>query len=566
MTDPKADALAESMRRVAQEQGIAVDDLSSHSWRRRRRRDEPSEHVVKRLGGWNAAKAMVTGTATPTPCKVARSLPSIFEPDDDMGGPTVAEVPRRYIVSWAQNATPIHDNLWASLRAFCEYMGAELLVIAGRYRNPTSLWSKRAEDDERWDERLGPYLIDGRQRLASDLVVFGDISIQPTAVRPLTDFEVFAGQSSAIFGHPKIQLRVVAGSKREEARIFTTTGACTIENYTPTKAGRKAEAHHIFGAALVEVLVDGRWFVRQINATSDGEFDDLGLHFSPYGVDLAERPLALVMGDIHAPAVDDAVIDATFHGADSIVGELQPAEVILHDVCDFRARNHHGIKDPDEAFARMLGDIHDSVEAELEEVVDFIESVPEGPAVVIVASNHDEALDRWLREGEPNRDPKNARFFHEMRAAKLSAYEEDGAWTPALELLYRRQGKRRARFLRRNESHHVAGIECGFHGDKGVSGSRGSLLGYTKLGIKAVTGHSHSPAILDGTVCVGLSGKLDQGYNDLPSAWMHAHCLIYASGKRTLLFIRDGEWRVPAPAVEMGQTGGDEEGDLCAAM
>ena len=68
-----------------------------------------------------------------------------------------------------------------------------------------------------------------------------------------------------------------------------------------------------------------------------------------------------------------------------------------------------------------------------------------------------------------------------------------------------------------------------------------------KLGTTTIVGHSHTPAILEGCYQVGVTGKLDQGYNKGPSSWMHAHCVLYGNGKRSLLFIRDGRWRPSWP-------------------
>jgi hypothetical protein len=42
----------------------------------------------------------------------------------------------------------------------------------------------------------------------------------------------------------------------------------------------------------------------------------------------------------------------------------------------------------------------------------------------------------------------------------------------------------------------------------------------------------------------GTSSLLQLEYNRGPSSWAHAHALLYASGKRSLIFIRDGRWRL----------------------
>ena len=54
------------------------------------------------------------------------------------------ELPRgtvRYLVTAAQNATPVHPEWWAVLKTMAKALRAELLVIPLRYKNPTSQWS-----------------------------------------------------------------------------------------------------------------------------------------------------------------------------------------------------------------------------------------------------------------------------------------------------------------------------------------------------------------------------------------------------------------------------------------
>ena len=353
------------------------------------------------------------------------------------------------------------------------------------------------------------------------------------------------------------KLRPIPSSVRGKPKILVSTGAITYPNYTRTKAGKKALQHHVFGAALVEVVGD-TWHLRQINADDDGVFTDLTEMFTPAGVFEAERPLALVTGDTHVAAVEPKVVEATYTGADAMVHALKPSQILYHDLLDFRARNHHSIDDPDRRFERIFGDEPDCVEDEVKEAIAFVdEMTPDFCLPVVIGSNHDEAFDRWLRNADANKDPLNARFFHTMRASILEHFEEHQEWLPAFEHCYEKWGKGRAHFVGRDQSHLIADIECGFHGDLGLNGARASLLSYSKLGAKTVIGHSHTAAILEGCYQVGVSGKLDQGYNRGPSSWTHTHCVIYANGKRSLIFIsEDGEWRGPqtqAAPVEVAE-------------
>lgn len=451
-----------------------------------------------------------------------------------------------YVVTYAQNATPAYQPFLKALLVYCEATGAQLVVLPGRYTNPTSIWSHNMKSNEWWDPALHPYLFSGRKTLNGNVTLYGDISIQPTATRPLSGFEVFSGQCSAVFGHPKLQLKTVATAKRRYPRILTTTGAVTKANYTSSKAGKKAEAHHVFGATIIEVDEAGLCHLRQINAVRDGTFIDLDKRYTESGVTEAGRALALVCGDIHVEQADLDVVEATFYRDDSIVKTLKPETIVYHDVLDFRVRNHHSINSFTDRYARAVDvDTADRVEDEVCEAVKFLdESTPEDTCGVVVQSNHDEAFDRWLNEADPKRDPVNARFFYEMWSRKIEVFEASNDWVPAFELAYGRFGaQRNIRFLRRGDPLKIAGIHCGFHGDKGLNGTRGSVSTYAQLGVKTISGHHHAPSILDSAYVVGVTGSLDQGYNFTPSNWLHSHCVVYANGKRSLLHVLDGQWR-----------------------
>jgi len=98
--------------------------------------------------------------------------------------------------------------------------------------------------------------------------------------------------------------------------------------------------------------------------------------------------------------------------------------------------------------------------------------------------------------------------------------------------------------LANDESHVVAGIETGLHGDKGPNGARGSLKNLRRIGVKVIVGHSHSPGIDEGGYQNGTSTRLRLGYNSGPSSWLNAHTVIYGNGKRSLLNVINGRWRL----------------------
>ena len=66
-----------------------------------------------------------------------------------------------YIITAAQNATPVHGPFWKSIEHCKKFYGAELAVIPGRHKNPTSQWTVGNDKHEWWDALVLPYLCKG---------------------------------------------------------------------------------------------------------------------------------------------------------------------------------------------------------------------------------------------------------------------------------------------------------------------------------------------------------------------------------------------------------------------
>ena len=64
---------------------------------------------------------------------------------------------KRYVITYAQNATPVHEEFLNSILTYCKENKAELIVIPGRYRNPTSIWTAQNQSHERWDMGTFPF-------------------------------------------------------------------------------------------------------------------------------------------------------------------------------------------------------------------------------------------------------------------------------------------------------------------------------------------------------------------------------------------------------------------------
>lgn len=468
---------------------------------------------------------------------------------------------KRYIITAAQNATPVHSAFFDSLKQAAKHLDAELIVIPIRYKNPTSRWTLSQANAEVWADEIDPkdpknpalahptkpsYLYNRRRRLNANLVLLGDIKTVPTASSPLTGFDAISGGESAILGHTKLQLRVIPTPNNKLPKILTTTGAVTVANYTDSKAGKIGEFHHMLGAVIVEL--EGKVFhMRHVSANHDtGEFTDLSTTYSPTGHRRAARPLALVMGDTHVDYIDPKVEAATF-GRGGIVETLNPQNLVWHDLLDGYSCNPHHKDNPFNRIAKRKSGA-DDVGAEVRRAVEFVKArTTGGRQSVVVASNHDDFLRRWIVNADWREDPVNAEFYLKtaLKMVQGTTLNDSGTDTPdPFAYWISRAGHPRIRVLAVDEAFQLGAVDLGMHGELGPNGARGSIKNLRRIGARSIIGHSHVPGIDEGCMQVGTSTRLKLEYNSGPSSWLNAHALLHADGKRQLIFIIDGNWRM----------------------
>lgn len=452
---------------------------------------------------------------------------------------------QRYVITAAQNATAINRPFFDSLLGYCKHQRAQLIVIPYRYKNPTSIWSKAAEHDDWWAAELVPYMLDRRVRLNKHLILLADIKTQPTANTPLQGFESITGPHSAIIGHPKLELTTVPTPQERLPKLLTTTGAVTQKNYLPSKAGKKGEFHHTFGACVVEV--DRSTFhMRQINAVKDGSFMDLRYEYRGAKRTDTGGVAALILGDEHEEFIDPSAVSATF-GRGGIVPTLRPALIISHDIHDFYSRNHHHIG---EAFIEYVKHHTgtDDVRKMLEKTFAYVtRTTPPYAKRVFVSSNHPDALAKWVKRADWRSDPRNAEFLLETALVMLRGSYMGDSGAKTIDPFAYWGHKMLANdssyvFLAADQSFQVCGIELGYHGHYGLNGARGSRNSFARIGTKVVIGHGHSPGIREGAYQTGTNSRLRLEYVHGPSSWLHTDCLVYKNGKRSLISVIRGKW------------------------
>jgi hypothetical protein len=418
-------------------------------------------------------------------------------------------------------------------------------VIPIRYKNPTSRWTASQANEEVWAEECLPFLWNVKKTLNANLVLLCDSKIQPTAGDPISGYDPLSGSSSAILGHTKVALRSIPTPSNRMAKIVTTTGACTVANYTDSKAGKLAEFHHSLAALIVEV--DGSKFhLRHVyyDQGSDSVVD-LDTEYFANRAAQAPRPLALVMGDTHVDFVDPEVDIATF-GDGGIVETLRPQHLVWHDLLDGYSCNPHHKGNPFNGIAKLRSG-HDDVEAEVIRACQFVRArTTADMQSVVIPSNHDDFLRRWIVTHDWKTDPVNAEFYLATALSMVRHTTFTGAGTEypsPFPMVFPSIVDMKGIRLLGTDTFVLGGVDLGMHGDRGPNGARGSIKNIRRIGVRSIIGHSHTPGIDEGCTQTGTSTRLRLEYNGGPSGWLNAHCVLHANSKRQLIIIVDGQWR-----------------------
>ena len=479
---------------------------------------------------------------------------------------------KTFFITWAQNNTPTHDKFFSNVLKYAEFRKAAVHVIAGRYQNPTSVFSDKKHDV--WSSTVIPYLDAARHDVHKYVSIMSDVKIQPTAVNPMTGMQGMSGINSCVFGSPKLQMEMCAVLEGCKPKMMVTTGACTVKNYTDSKTGKKGEFHHTLGFAIIEIKDDETFFIRQVSADENGDFTDViyntkflgkrepikfntayeefnwkkdNFGADPYEligysvVEEIDRIDACVFGDIHYGYEDKEVMRETHN----FLKRVNPNHIVLHDVFDGKSINHHESKDPFAQYGKEIKGTN-SLKTEIDYLLTELEAFEKYNNVVIVRSNHDDFLDRWLKNEDWKKQStsKNSLEYMKYSQILLEQYanvERNDEIKGVVPTLIEQKFPDFIT-LGRSDSYIVNGWELAQHGDIGTSGSRGSLQQFRKLNTKVIVGHYHSPGRMDGALSVGTSTVMRMGYNIGASAWLQSQVIIHTSGKAQHINFIDGEF------------------------
>lgn len=442
---------------------------------------------------------------------------------------------KRFVITTAVTGMPVHKDFYKNLNYYCKENNAKLLILASS--DPAA---------------QGGFELDGA--LANEALVLQDLELNDKLfistfktsakqVNPLTGIKrIGQRERSMIVASPKQFLEYVPIANDKMCHALMTTGAITLpryvtDHYMSQRTAYIAEFDHKMGAIIVEIQNDKLFHFRQIQAEyGTGFFVDNGMYYKLTKKEVL-RPEAMVLGDIHVGSTSEEMQAAT----DDQIKTLKPKRVFLHDVFDGSSCNHHEAYNYLSKAKKTAEEL--SIEAELKDVKKYLESMKaKHPAVqewIVVRSNHDIFLDRYLDGGDYIKDAINSSMCHKLALAKL-----DGkmALQAGLEIVGLNATK--IKFLKMNDSYRISGIEHGVHGHQGLNGQRNPGNSSLEIGYGAITaGHSHTAGILREVHRVGTSTNMRLGYNQGASSWTHTNGVTYHNASRQLLNLIDGKWR-----------------------
>lgn len=439
----------------------------------------------------------------------------------------------RYVITSAVPGADTNQSFFDTLQTYCKVNTAKLLVLGTKNKHHSAY------------DFVDQYLTSDTLTFEEHKVkILGSLHLGASLENPLSGFDAMSKGYSLIVGHPQVQLKTLPRVAEEYPAILTTTGSISTRMYSDTKQGTKSNFNHSMSAVVLELGEGDVFFIRHLNfdeATSS--FYDIDKKYSLHEYTPSINATALVTGDEHVEHGDSEVLRATYTNSDSLLKTLSPRFLVRHDVFDGHSISHHHEKDTMMKYHKYVTQ-KNNVEAELDKTVKYLnDTTPPSSLSVIVQSNHNEHLQKWLNMCDPKTEPWNAKVYHKLMYQSLEAIE-DGIVPDAFQLYAEPRLNPNVIFIDRNKGLDIHKISIGIHGDVGANGSRGSRKQFSLLPKKCIVGHSHSPGIEKGCYQVGTSSKLRLEYNKGASSWHHAHCIIHPNGKRQLIFIVKGLFKI----------------------
>jgi hypothetical protein len=451
---------------------------------------------------------------------------------------------KRFIVTTAVTGCQIDTDNLAAMKNYCKRMDAHILVLVASdpAHNKFAPGAKYGTIDLNLIDDDDVSIVFEDIKLNSNLHI-STIKLAAKQIDQTTGMiRIAANKGSFIFASPKQRLKAVPAAMGKIPYVVMTTGAITeadymTDNYMSQRTAWIAGEDHMLGGLILEIEDDDIYYYRQFQNDENGSLIDLGIQYN-WDETTEEVSPVLIGGDWHSGSTDPLSIKCK----KEMIRQMGIKKFFMHDGFDAVPINGHEEKDvilkAQRAAAGELS-LEDALVKFAEDINMLLDEVDE---LVVVKSNHDDMLDRYLRKGHYTTDHQNHRLALDLAAQLIDGNDP---------LIYAagRFGVKdmsRVKWLKLDEDYKIAGIQLGAHGHKGANGARGSLKQMEVCYGQSVTGHAHTPEIIRGAWQTGTSTVLRLSYNSGPSSWMQTDCLVYPNGARQLINIINGKWHMAA--------------------
>lgn len=445
------------------------------------------------------------------------------------------------LVTTAQNKTSVNKDFLNNLIAYKDYITdvlgkeTEIVIVPSRYRNPTNnIEDEKTKSSDWWEDEVSDYLFYGKVNFG-DTLISCDSHISPTAKEPILGYEILAENNHVVLPHSKIHFKTLPRFRGDALRVMATTGYITSKNYSKSKSGESGFMLHSYGFVVVELKDKNTCYIpRNVKVKSDGNFTDILYAVKDNKVDKVNSSLGFVFGDIHTEQINRDFLNVT----KGLVGKLNPEKSVLHDIYDGSVTNPHEGKDMFLKRLKIAEGKH-LIENEVDECLDLIDEIKGCCGEVWISeSNHDLFLQRFIDSENWKRDLHNSPAY--LKYALIQQTVDLREYGNILGyLIFERFGDS-VKYMKMGESMYIGEYQCAAHGDYSSNGAKGATRGFSRLNLKLIHAHSHSPMLHNNVTCVGTTCNLNQWYNRKGlSSWAYAHSVIHNNGKNQLLVFND---------------------------
>jgi hypothetical protein len=314
---------------------------------------------------------------------------------------------RRFVITTAVVEKEVHTGFLSSIKNYCERHDAMMLVLP---------CADVASKNRAFGWNLDP-ILKGENIVYNDLklnknLFISSIKVSAKQVNPLTGLSrIGQKHGSFIYASPKQFLEYVAGSnKKKIPRALMTPGAITNPDYSTDKymsarTSYIAESDHVLGAVVVELDEKNNFYFRQLQANPEtGSFIDLSVQYNEDGSVERVLPEALILGDWHSGETDQTAYEVM----KEVINDTDPKNIFIHDGFDGTSISHHDSGKPLVKAIKSQKKVT-SLEKEIKKYAADLDELSEliSDSIIIVKSNHDEHLSRYLVEGRYVMDPEN---------------------------------------------------------------------------------------------------------------------------------------------------------------